>query len=252
MLAKRSKEAAVTIKNKDDFTYHHLAIPSNEPRAGEVHDPVLKSWSVPGTNNAYGIEWTRFEDDSDCPEILREFAHVTFEVDVLTAALNDETVIVDPYESAPGIQSAFIEVLGAPVRLLQIDKAIAGESAANPVQLSGKNLEYHHTGMPANGHWDDEIKVPHLKLAYLPGKYNTYGVEWLRFEEGNENPDIIKYIPHVAFEVDDIDQAVVGEKVIYHSGKDDPAIYVAMIEVDGASIEFLQLDRSICGDQYNR
>ena len=240
------------IKDKNTFTYHHLAIPTTDKRDGEIYDPTLKCWRVPGTRNAYGIEWTRFDKDSSRPALLSEFAHVTFEVEDIDDALNDEQVVIPPYQVEDGVKSAFIEVLGAPVRLLQIDKAIAGESAANPVQLSGKNLEYHHTGMPANGHWDDEIKVPHLKLAYLPGKYNTYGVEWLRFEEGNENPDIIKYIPHVAFEVDDIDQAVVGEKVIYHSGKDDPAIYVAMIEVDGASIEFLQLDRSICGDQYNR
>ena len=90
-----------------------------------------------------------------------------------------------------------------------------------------------------------------MKLAYLPGQYNNYGVEWMRFDEGNENPDIIKYIPHVAFEVDDIDQAIVGEKVLYHSGRGTPGIIVAMIEVDGASIEFIELDRSIVGNQYD-
>ena len=240
------------IKDKSKLTYHHLAIPTLDERPGEIHDPLLNCWRVPGTNNSYGIEWTRYESDAARPALLTEYAHVAFEVEDIGEALIGENVIIEPYESSPGVQSAFLELLGAPVRLMQIDHEVAGDMAENPVRKSGKKLEYHHTGMPANGHWEDEIKVPHLKLAYLPGKLNSYGVEWLRFEEGNENPDIIKYTPHVAFEVDDIDQALVGEKVIYHSGRDDPAIYVAMIEVDGASIEFLQLDRSICGDLYDR
>ena len=105
--------------------------------------------------------------------------------------------------------------------------------------------------MPCDKHFDNEEDRPHIKLSYLPGKYNNYGVEWLRFHEGNPNPDVILDYPHVAFEVDDIDQAIVGEKVIYHSGRDDPAITVVFIEVGGASVELLQLDRSICGDIYD-
>ena len=240
------------LKNKDKYKYHHLAIPTSASRDGEVYDEALACWRVPGTTNAYGIEWTRYESSPGRPKLVEEYAHVSFEVDDLGKALEGEDVIIEPYQSSVGVQSAFIDVLGAPVRLMQIDNDATGPDAENPIDKSGKSLTYHHTGMPSKGHWEDEIRVPHLKLAYLPGKYNTYGVEWLRFEEGNENPDIIKYIPHVAFEVEDIDQAIVGEKVIYHSGRDDSGIIVAMIEVDGASIEFLELDRSICGDQFDR
>lgn len=242
----------MTVKDKNAFTYHHLAIPTSEERGGEVYDPILKCWRVPGSNNAYGVEWTRFESNAGRPNLLHECAHVAFEVDSLEEALNDEEVIVPPQDLEGGVRSTFIEVLGAPVRLLQIEEGATSDLAVNPVKMSGKELLYHHTGMPSDDHWEEEIKVPHLKLAYLPGKYNSYGVEWLRFEAGNENPDIIKYVPHVAFEVDDIDQAIVGEKVIYHSGRDGSGVIVAMIEVDGASIEFIELDRAICGDQYDR
>ena len=240
------------LKNKDDFRFHHLSIPSTALREGEIFDDVLKCWRVPGSSNAYGIEWARYEYSEERPVLLEQYAHVTFEVDDLDNALADENLIIAPYVSSDGVRSAVIDVLGAPVRLLSVDDSATGIDAENPVEKGGKPLIYHHTGMPSDGHWEDEIKVPHLNLAYLPGKYNTYGVEWLRFEEGNENPDIIKYIPHIAFEVEDIDKAIVGEKVIYHSGRDDTGIIVAMIEVDGASIEFLELDRSICGDQFNR
>lgn len=239
------------MKDKNALTYHHLAIPTQEPRIGEVYVPHLKYAYVPGTRNAYGIEWIRFDQDAPYPDSIKTIAHVTFEVKDLESALMDEAVIVPPFELAPGVRAAFIDVLGAPVKLLQISAGSTAEAAKNPVQLSGKPLKYHHTGMPGYATWDREIKVPHLKLAYLPGKYNTYGVEWLRFEEGNANPDIIKFLPHVAFEVPDIDQAIVGERVLYHSGRSTPGIIVAFIEVDGASVEFIELDRSIVGDQYD-
>ena len=183
---------------------------------------------------------------------MKDIAHVAFEVADLAIALKGEDVILEEHMVEPGVRAAFISVLGAPVKLLEIDRAVAGKSARNPVAAGGKRLIYHHTGIPSTDSWEEEIKVPDLKLAYLPGKYNTYGIEWLRFEEGNANPDIVKYIPHVAFEVDDIDQAIADEKVIYHSGRSDPGIIVATIEVDGASVEFLQLDRSIVGTEYDR
>jgi hypothetical protein len=63
---------------------------------------------------------------------------------------------------------------------------------------------------------------------------------------------VIKFTTHIAFEVEDIDQAIVGEKVIYHSGRDDSGIIVSFVEVDGASVEFLELNRDVCGEQFDR
>ena len=217
---------------KNELKYHHLSIPTKKKMIGEIYFPQLKLSCVPGINNAYGVEWTRFDEDADYPDIVKEYAHVAFEVDSLEIALEGEQVIVEADETTPGVRAAFINVLDAPVKLMEIDQANAGKEAKNPVEASGKRLKYHHTGMPCDKTFENEIKVPQLKLAYLPGQYNNYGVEWMRFDEGNENPDIIKYIPHVAFEVDDIDQAIVGEKVLYHSGRGTPGIIVAMIEVE--------------------
>ncbi len=241
----------MTMKDRSGLRFHHMGVPTKDKRRGEIYVARQKRGYVPGTNNPYGIQWERFDDDADFPDVVKQRAHSAFEVDDMARYLDGEEVLVEPYADAPGVTSAFISVLGAPVKLMQIDPEQAGAEAVNPVANGGRNLRYHHTGMPGYETWEGEVKVPHLKLAYLPGKLNTYGMEWLRFEEGNVNPDIIKYLPHIAFEVDDIDAAVVGEKVIYHSGRETPGITVAMIEVDDVSIEFLELDRSIVGDQYD-
>lgn len=240
------------LKDKDKYTFHHLSTPTTEPKKNEVYAPHLKAHIVPGAANIYGISWARYDADASVPELIRTVAHPAFEVDDLEEALDGETVIVPPTDIEPGVRTAFINMLDAPVRLMQIDHAAADAEWDNPIVKGGKKLIYHHTGMPGYDEWEGETKVPHLNLAFLPGKRNTYGVEWLRFGEGNSNPDVIKYTPHIAFEVPDIDQAIVGEKVIYHSGRDDSGIIVSFVEVDGAPVEFLELDRDVCGDQFDR
>lgn len=238
-------------EKKRTVRYHSLCIPTRQAKTGEVNVPQFGFSHVPGTTNAYGIEWVRFHEGADFPELIRERAHLVFEVPSLDRILLGERLIKGPYEERPGVRVAFIDVLDVPVKLIEFDRSVADQEPKNPVEAGGKKLKYHHTGIPGSATWADEIKVPHLKLAYLPGKYNAYGVEWLRFEEGNPNPDVIKYVPHVAFEVENIDEAMVGEKVIYGPNRETPGIVVSMIEVADTTVEFLELDRSIVGSQYD-
>ena len=107
--------------------YHHLGIPTDEPRAGEVYLPHLKM-SVSGYGaSPFNIEWIRFDDDADYPEIVKRLPHVAFEVDDLSAALKNRRVVIEPNSPSPGVWVAFIEDDGAPVELIQIDRSIAGE-----------------------------------------------------------------------------------------------------------------------------
>ena len=53
------------------------------------------------------------------PAIVREVAHVAFEVDDLELALVGKKVIIPPNSPSPGVLVAFIEEAGAPVELLQ-------------------------------------------------------------------------------------------------------------------------------------
>jgi hypothetical protein len=70
----------------------------------------------------------------------------------------------------------------------------------------------------------------------------------MRFEDDADFPDIVKNIPHVAFEVEDINEAIKGKKVIIEPNSPSPGVIVAFIEDNGAPIEFLQIDHSIAGE----
>ena len=106
-------------------------------------------------------------------------------------------------------------------------------------------MKYHHLGIPTKDKLKDEIHLKHLKMYVSGYGKNLYGVEWVRFEDDADYPDIVKSIAHVAFEVEDIDEALSGKTVIIEPNSPSPGVIVAFIEDNGAPIEFIQVDRSI-------
>ena len=109
-------------------------------------------------------------------------------------------------------------------------------------------MKFHHLGIPTKNKLKDEEHLKDLKLYVSGFGRSPYGVEWNRFEEDAPYPDLVKTIPHVAFEVDDLEVAIKGKNVIIEPNSPSPGVVVAFIEDNGAPIEFLQIDRSIAGD----
>jgi hypothetical protein len=91
----------------------------------------------------------------------------------------------------------------------------------------------------------DEIHLPYLKIFVSGYGKNPYGVEWVRHEADAPYPDLVKTIPHVAFEVDDLEAAIRGKRVLIEPNSPSPGVLVAFIEDQGAPIELLQIDRTI-------
>ena len=73
---------------------------------------------------------------------------------------------------------------------------------------------------------------------------NPFGIQWQRYWEDAPYPDLVKTIPHVAFEVDDLDAALEGQRVIIKPNSPSEGVTVAFIEVNGAPIELMQYDRN--------
>ncbi len=68
-----------------------------------------------------------------------------------------------------------------------------------------------------------------------------YGVQWMRFDSDCPLPELVKTVPHVAFEVDDLDAAISGKHVIICPNEPSDGVRVAFIEEAGAPIELLQI-----------
>jgi hypothetical protein len=68
-------------------------------------------------------------------------------------------------------------------------------------------VKFNHIGIPTAGSFDGEIPLPHLKITVSDHQANPFGIQWQRYWEDGPYPDLVKTVPHVAFEVDDLTAA---------------------------------------------
>lgn len=104
--------------------------------------------------------------------------------------------------------------------------------------------KYHHIGIPTAVPRENESYLDKYKV-YVSG-YNDspYGVEWMRFEPDSPLPDLVKTVPHVAFEVDDLEAAIQGKEVLIPPNSPSEGITVAFIVDNGAPIEFIEINNT--------
>jgi len=101
------------------WRYHHVGIPTTQPRAGECY---LEAWKLHVSGfeaSPYGIEWTRYGPDSPVPELVKTVPHVAFEVQDLDAALAGKRVLTPPNSPSPGLKVAMIVDNGCPIELME-------------------------------------------------------------------------------------------------------------------------------------
>ena len=103
-------------------------------------------------------------------------------------------------------------------------------------------MKYNHIGIPTTGRFEGEIDLPHLKITASDHENNAFGVQWQRYWEDAPYPELVKTIAHVAFEVDDMEAALEGQKVIIQPNSPTEGVTVAFIEVNGAPIELMHYD----------
>ena len=106
-------------------------------------------------------------------------------------------------------------------------------------------MKYNHLGIPITSNFEGEIDLPHLKMTVSDHENNPFGIQWQRYWENAPYPDLVKTVPHVAFEVDDLSAALAGHKVIIQPNSPSEGLLVAFVEVNGAPVELMQyVDKS--------
>ena len=103
-------------------------------------------------------------------------------------------------------------------------------------------MKFNHVGIPTQKSFEGEIDLPHLKMTVSDHENNPFGIQWQRYWEDAPYPELVKSIPHVAFEVDDLAEAIKGYKVIIEPNSPSEGLVVAFIEVNGAPVELMQYD----------
>ncbi len=104
------------------------------------------------------------------------------------------------------------------------------------------NMRYHHIGIPTDVEKPEEKYLEEFRMYVSGFETSPFGVEWMRFEPDSPLPDIVKTVPHVAFEVDDLEAAIAGYETLIEPNSPSAGIRVAFILHSGAPIEFLEFE----------
>ena len=103
--------------------------------------------------------------------------------------------------------------------------------------------KYHHLGIPVKDPIPGERHIPHLGLYVKGFDTSPFGIELMRFEDHCPFDEIIKTIPHIAFVVPDINEAIKNFEVIAEPNSPMQGVKVAMIIHNGAPIELMEFEK---------
>jgi len=102
---------------------------------------------------------------------------------------------------------------------------------------------YHHVGIPTSEHRENERLIKGYATFVSGYETSAYGIEWMRFEPEAPVPELVRNVPHVAFEVDDLSAEIAGKEILIAPNSPSPGVTVAFIVENGAPVEFLQFDK---------
>ena len=108
--------------------------------------------------------------------------------------------------------------------------------------VKGKDIEYHHLGIPTDVPREGERYLEALKMYVTGYEDSPYGIEWMRFEDDSPVSELVRTVPHIAFEVPDLEAALQGKELLDGISSPSPRVRVAMIIDNGAPIELMQFD----------
>jgi hypothetical protein len=112
-----------------------------------------------------------------------------------------------------------------------------------PVATSVQGWRYHHIGIPTDVQRPDETYLERFEMYVSAFETSPCGIQWMRFEPDSPVHTLVKSVPHVAFEVDDLQSAIAGREILAAPNSPSDGVMVAMILDSGAPIELLEFRR---------
>jgi hypothetical protein len=102
---------------------------------------------------------------------------------------------------------------------------------------------YHHLGIPTTEKHEGEEYLAQFKTFVSGFETSPYGIEWMRYEPDAPLPELVKTVPHIAFEVDDLAKELEGKEILIAPNSPSEGVTVAFIIDNGAPVEFLQFHK---------
>jgi hypothetical protein len=103
------------------------------------------------------------------------------------------------------------------------------------------NLEFDHIGFVTDTKKGDEDFVEATRVWVTDPKSHPYNIEWLRYEPDSPVTGPLREYGHIAYRVDDLEEAAKGLKVVLEPFEVGGFVKVGFYETgDGAVVEFME------------
>jgi hypothetical protein len=104
---------------------------------------------------------------------------------------------------------------------------------------AGITYEFHHMGIPTTEVRDGEIFSTNAGM-YTSDNEGNFRIQWHRFTPDSPLHPLIKTLPHVAFKVNNLQEAITDEEVILGPYEPIDGYFVAVINDAGIPVELIQ------------
>jgi hypothetical protein len=101
-------------------------------------------------------------------------------------------------------------------------------------------MEFDHIGIPARAKRDGMRYLESKRLWLTSPSEHPFRVEWLWYEDGSPEAELVRTFPHVAYRVTSLEEAMRGARVLAEPFDVFGEVRVGFVEVDGAPIEFVE------------
>jgi hypothetical protein len=112
-----------------------------------------------------------------------------------------------------------------------------------PIATDQWGWRFHHLGVPTDRPRPGETYLEAFKVFVSGFESSPYGVQWMRYEPDSPVDELVRSVPHLAFEVDDLEAALAGREVLTAPNSPSPGVTVAMIVDNGCPIELIHFPR---------
>ena len=101
-------------------------------------------------------------------------------------------------------------------------------------------MEFDHIGIPAPEKRDGMRFLESKRLWLTSPADHPFRVEWLWYEPGSPEDELVRTVPHVAYRVASLEEAMDGHRVVAEPFDVFGEVRVSFVEVNGAPVEFVQ------------
>jgi hypothetical protein len=103
------------------------------------------------------------------------------------------------------------------------------------------NYKFSHIGIPTTEekNWDGFYEPG--KIHFTDFSKDEFGIEWIKCDADSKMPAMFQNVAHVAYLVDNIEDALEGKEILVETFSPGEGVRVAFIVHNGSPIEFMEI-----------